>query len=317
MKYIIISLYFLFGLTQASWSVEKITLWPTILFLKAQDLCQFQDANGADRNELINQATQQLSHLIWLGADSQNALEIITTLDALVDKNRALARAGNGIDILLESSLKAYLDSASEGLNPENTRLQFVNQTSIDEFINALRENKRYDAFTSKDLVKVKGFVWGTYSYAPNCKGGLWVTIHVQLPKGESVSFQAQGKPELVMESIGLQMISHFQKTSFPTLIQMKDTFLVLVGAPGTSINKAPNPVIAEFACSMINARLPSLNEYDFLSILGNWSGGVSLGHDNWAISGNRVLAPDLRNPTPVRKHSDVNFVPVNFYCVK
>lgn len=27
----------------SAWAVEKLTLWPTIFFLRGQDLCQFQD----------------------------------------------------------------------------------------------------------------------------------------------------------------------------------------------------------------------------------------------------------------------------------
>jgi len=302
---------------QVAWGVEKITIWPTVLFIKAQDLCQYQDAYGQTRSESMQRASQQIAQLISSGVDSQSAATILMTMDDLVDKNRELATGGRGMDVLLESSLKAYIDADTMGLNPENTRLQFANQESIDQFLAAIRENKRLESFTSNDLLKVKGFVWGTYSYAPNCKGDLWVTVHVQLPKDESVSFQAQGKPELVMQSIAFQMVAHFQRTRFPTVIQMGDATLVLVGAPGTSVNKAPNPKIAENACRMIKARLPKVQEYEYLSILGNWNGGVSLGHSFWALADNGVLAPDLRNPSPVRKHAEVNYEELNFYCVK
>ena len=307
----------LFFFLNASWALEKITLWPTVLFIKAQDLCQYQDAYGQSRNESMLKASQQISQLISSGVDSQSAASILVAMDELVDKNRELATAGRAMDVLLESSLKAYIDSDTSGLNPENTRLQFANQESIDQFLNAIRANKRLEQFGSVDLLKVKGFIWGTYSYAPNCKGDLWVTVHIQLPKDESVSFQAQGKPEIVMQSIAFQMVTHFQRTRFPTVIQMGDDTLVLVGAPGTSINKAPNPKIAESACHMIKARLPKMKEYEFLSILGNWNGGVSLAHNIWALSDNAVLAPDLRNPTPIRRHADVNYEEVSFYCVK
>ncbi len=304
-------------IAHSSWGIEKISLWPTILFIKAQDLCQYQDAYGQSRSESMLKASQQISKLVSSGMDSQSAASILLTLDELVDKNREMATAGKGMDVLLESSLKAYIDADTIGLNPENTRLEFSNQGAIDQFLAALRDNKRLENFGSLELLKVKGFIWGTYSYAPNCKGDLWVTIHIQLPKDESVSFQAQGKPELVMQSISNQMVAHFQRTRFPTVIQLGDNTLVLVGAPGTSINKAPNPSIAENACAMIKARLPKMQEYDFLSILGDWNGGVSLGHRLWALAGNAVLAPDFRNPSPIRKHSDMNYAEVSFYCVK
>jgi len=156
-----------------------------------------------------------------------------------------------------------------------------------------------------------------TYSYAPTCKGDLLVTIHVVLPRGETVSFQAQGRPENVMALIAKKMVQHFQRTSFPTLVAMGDRFIVLVGAPGTSINIAPTPKIAEEACSAIKARLPTEKEYEFLSILGDWNGGISLDHKMWAMAGGHVMSPDTRNPSPVRHPEDVNYQEVNFFCVR
>jgi hypothetical protein len=50
---------------------------------------------------------------------------------------------------------------------------------------------------------------------------------------------------------------------------------------------------------------------------LGDWNGGVSLNHLFWALPDRQVLSPDTRNPTPVRSHAEVQFAPVNFYCVK
>ena len=265
----------------------------------------------------MQKASQQIAGLISSGMDTQAAASILITLDDLVDKNRAMATAGKGMDVLLESSLKAYIDADTIGINPENTRITFANQGAIDQFLIALGENKRLEHFNSLDLLKVRGFIWGTYSYAPNCKGDLWVTIHIQLPKDESVSFQAQGKPEMVMQLIANQMVTHFQRTRFPTVIQMGDTTLVLVGAPGSSINQAPNAEIARVACKMFNARLPTEEEYEYLSILGDWNGGVSLDHMFWALPDKKVLSPDTRNPSPVRTHAEIHYAEVNFYCVK
>jgi len=72
------------------------------------------------------------------------------------------------------------------------------------------------------------------------------------------------------MAAIALQMVRYFQRTSFPTLISIGEKFIVLVGAPGTSINTAPTPKVAEQACKAIKARLPTESEYDFLSILAH-----------------------------------------------
>ena len=300
-----------------AWAVEKLTLWPTVFFLRGQDLCQYQDAYGSSRNEMVNQAMGHLKGLISLGVNAPEAVYAIKKMDELVDKNRALATEGVGMDIMLEATLKASINSLSRNINPQNTRLEFANPGSASQIMEGVKNNQRFDTTNEAMLSKVKGFVWGTYSYAPGCRGDVLVTIHVVLPKGESVSFQDQGRPETVMRKLGLQMVRHFQKTSFPTMIIMGNRILVLVGAPGSSINQAPNPGIAREACKMVQARLPTEKEYEYLSILGDWNGGVSLGHLFWALPDQQVLSPDTRNPTPVRSHAEVQFATVNFYCVK
>lgn len=91
----------------------------------------------------------------------------------------------------------------------------------------------------------------------------------------------------------------------------------VLIGAPGSSVNQAPTPEIARVACKMFNARLPTVDEYEYLSILGDWNGGVSLDHQFWALADKKILSPDTRNPSPVRTHTEIHYAEVNFYCVK
>ena len=78
-------------------------------------------------------------------------------------------------------------------------------------------KGKRFDTPDLQQMSRVKGFAWGTYSFALNCLGDLLVTLHVVLPRGETVNFQAQGRPEQGMSGIAMQMVRHFQRTSLPT----------------------------------------------------------------------------------------------------
>ena len=302
---------------EPAFAIEKITLWPTIYFLRGQDLCQYQDAFGSSRNEQVTLAVNHLKELISLGVTAPEATHALQEIDGLIDKNKQMATEGDGMDITLEATLKASINAVSRNLNPQNTRLEFANPGTTQALIQSLKNKKRFE---SEDLVllsKVKGFLWGTYSYSPGCKGDVLVTIHAVLPKGESVSFQDQGKPENVMTKLALQIVRHFQKTSFPSMVMLEHKILVLIGAPGTSVNQAPTPSIAKTACKMFHARLPTLQEYEYLSILGDWNGGISLDHLFWALNDNEVLSPDTRNPSPVRKHAEVHYAEVNFYCVK
>jgi hypothetical protein len=315
--FITLMTFWLFQIPMTAWAVEKLTLWPTVFFLRGADLCQFQDAFGSSRNELVTQSMSHMKDLLGLGVSAVDAIYALEKIDALIDKNKEQAIAGSGMDIMLEGTLKASVNSLTRNFNPQNTRLEFANPGSIQQLIHGLKNNKRFDTEDAVLLSKVKGFVWGTYSYSPGCKGDLLVTLHVVLPKGESVSFQDQGKPETVMSKIALQMIRHFQKTSFPSIIMMENKVLVLIGAPGASVNQAPNPEIARVACKMFNSRLPTVDEYEYLSILGDWNGGVSLDHQFWALTDKKILSPDTRNPSPVRTHTEIHYAEVNFYCVK
>jgi hypothetical protein len=167
-----------------AFAVEKITLWPTVFFLRGQDLCQYQDAFGSSRNELVTQSMGHMKDLLMLGVSAVDAVYTLQKLDELIDKNKQMAIEGNGMDIMLEATLKAAINSVTRNFNPQNTRLEFANPGSTLELIRGLKNNKRFESEDTVLLSKVKGFVWGTYSYSPGCKGDLLVTLHVVLPKG-------------------------------------------------------------------------------------------------------------------------------------
>ena len=304
-------------LTGLAWGQNTYYLWPTVLFVKGQDLCQFEEAYGATRMEQINEMSSQIKDLMRMGASTPEGLEALLNLDALTDKNRAQAISGARMDITLEASLKAYLDRMYLGFDQKDIKLQFFNPGPLSELIKSLRDEQRQDNIDVQQLSVLSGIAWGTYAYGPSCRGDLLVTLHIELKNGTTVSFQAQDKPEKVMSSIAADIVRYFQRTTFPTVVMMGDTSLVLVGTAGQPINTAPNPQIAEKSCALLKARLPTVDEYEFLSIKGDWNNGVSLDHKVWALSNNRVLNPDTRNPTPVRSHPDVNFVTVYFYCVR
>ena len=72
-----------------TWAVEKITLWPTIFFLRGQDLCQYQDAFGSSRNELVTQSMGHMKDLLGLGVSAVDAVYALEKIDALIDKTKS------------------------------------------------------------------------------------------------------------------------------------------------------------------------------------------------------------------------------------
>jgi hypothetical protein len=238
-------------------------------------------------------------------------------IDALIDKNRRLASSGQAMDLTLEASLRAALDGLYREIKPKDRKLTFLNPTPLLDMLRELRSAQRQSTLNQQQLAKISGFAWGTYAYGPGCRGDLLVTLHIELGSGASHSFQAQGRPESVMTAVAAQMFKQAQRTVFPSVVNMGKKSLTLLGAPGSPIGMAPTPAVAEAACAASRGRLPLWDEYEFLSALGEWSGGVALDHSFWALADGHVLAPDLRNPSPVRHPEDVNSNEIYFYCVR
>ena len=307
----------LMGISGAVQANNQVALWPTIPFVRGQDICQFQDAYGQKRSQLTREMSDHIKAFLALGAEAHDAADILRTIDQLIDKNRLMVSAGHGMDVTLESSLKASIDGLYRQINPRQTNLIFFNPGSLLDVLRSLRDRKTQEQIDLKQLSKISGFAWGSYSYGAGCSGDLMVTVHVETNNGESVSFYAQGRPDWVMASIAEKIFTHYQRTRFPSVIGMGAKTLTLVGAPGSPIGIAPATEIAQSSCEMLKARLPTHQEYEFLSTLGEWNGGVSLGHRVWALSDGHLLAPDLRNPSPVRHPDEVNTDEVFYYCVR
>jgi hypothetical protein len=188
----------------------------------------------------------------------------------------------------------------------------------LNDLLRLMRDPQRQVTWDPKLMRALSGVAYGTYSYAPSCRGDLVVTMHVDLTCGHSYHFQAQGFPEQVMQNIGRQIFETFQQTQFPSKVKIGSHHLELVGAPGATIGRAPSPRSAELACKAIQARLPSAEEYEYLSNLGDWNGGVTCSRNKfWAMDGNKVMAPDLPNPSPVRPVSEFPGQVFSYYCVR
>lgn len=297
-------------------SVSQV--WPHIPFVRGKDLCQYHDAYGRTKSEQMTELTQTVRSLLREGVDSRNMVSLLNAMNDQIMQQRSIAGSSPGMDIMLAGTFKASLDRVYRDKSPQIRRFTFYNPTPLNELMKQLREPQKQVVWDPKLLRSLTGVAYGTYSYAPSCRGDLLVTLHVDLSCGNSYHFQAQGFPEQVMQSIALQVFDTFQKTQFPSKVKMGQKQLELVGAPGATIGKAPSPRSAEMACKAIQARLPTEEEYEYLSNLGDGNGGVTCARGKlWAMAGNMVMAPDLRNPSPVRTVSEFPGQEFSYYCVR
>jgi hypothetical protein len=269
MKFIALAALF-FGLPVWADHYSPIAVWQTVPFIKGQDLCQFQEAYGNTAQESQKKLSQQLVTLLHAGADPAQLIDLIHALDRHTQQNRERASAGKGMDVLLEGSLKAFLDAQYTQLQPRNRNITFFNPAPIFALARDVREEKRQGFLDASMLGKLNAMAWGTYSYAPSCKGDLVVTLHIQITSGRTYNYQAIGRPEQVMRAISGQLFTEFQHTQFPSNVQMGSRTLELVGAPGAPISHTSSAQSAERACKGIQARLPTAQEYEFMANLGD-----------------------------------------------
>jgi hypothetical protein len=296
---------------------SPITVWQTVPFIKGQDLCQFQDAYGSTGQENQKNLSGQLIQLLGAGADPVQLVDLINALDQHTQQNRERARAGKGMDVLLEGSLKAALDAHYTQLQPRQRNITFFNPAPLYALARDLRDEKRQGYLDASMLGKLNAMAWGTYSYAPTCRGDLLVTLHIQVTSGRTYNYQAMGRPEQVMRAISQQLFAEFQHTQFPSKVQIGTRTLELVGAPGMPISETRSAEAAERSCKGIRARLPTAEEYEFMANLGDWNQGIRTVGRVWALANKMVLAPDLPNPSPIRTESEVRAHEIYYYCVR
>ena len=297
---------------------QSVYIWPQIPFVRGKDLCQYHDAYGRTKSEQMAEITRSIRDLLREGADSRNLVALLNAMDGQVNQQRTVAGSSPGMDVMLSGTLKAYLDKVYRDRNPQIRKFVFFNTKPLNELLREMRSPQAQAAWDPKFIKSLSGVAYGTYSYAPSCKGNLLVTVHVDLSCGNTYHFQAQGFPEQVMQSIGLQIFETFHQTQFPSKLKIGNKQLELVGAPGTGVSVAPTPRSAEMACQAIKARLPTEDEYEYLSNLGDWNGGVTCSRNKlWAMANNMVMAPDLRNPSPVRSVAEFPGQVFSYYCVR
>ena len=295
-----------------------VNIWPQIPFVRGKDLCQYHDAYGRTKSDQMAEITRTVRDLLREGIDSRSMVGLLNVMDGQINQQRTIAGSSPGMDVMLAGTLKASLDRVYRDRNPQIRKFVFFNTAPLNELLRLMRAPQSQLAWDPKLLKSLSGVAYGTYSYAPSCKGDLLVTVHVDLSCGNTYHFQAQGFPEQVMQNIGVQIFETFQQTQFPSKLKIGNKQLELVGAPGSGVSVAPTPRSAEMACKAIQARLPTEDEYEYLSNVGDWNGGVTCSRNKlWAMENNMVMAPDLRNPSPVRSVAEFPGQVFSYYCVR
>lgn len=298
-------------------AVERVNIWPTIPFVRGADLCRYKDAYGQTRTDYMSKMVKLASELMKEGAKGKEALALLTTFNQMYDQNLALATQHQYMDVTLESTLKAYVSDYYRSLRPRVQKISFNQVNDVLSIVRAASQGQR-DGYLDANLVsKLDYIAYGTYAFAPNCAGDIQVTIHLVGRNGDQKSYLGQGQPSVVMSQIASKIFEEFQRTQFPSKVKVGKKILNLVGGMNGSVDRAPSVNIAKLACDTLDARLPNEFELEILNTYGDWSGGVSLNDQIWALPSGMVFAPMLRNPSPVRHTWEVNATEFLYYCVQ
>lgn len=295
----------------------RTDIWPTIPFIRGADLCRYKDAYGQTRSDYMAKMANLASDLMWNGAAGRESFSLLYGFNQLYDQNLALATQYHYLDITLESTLKAYISGYYRDLRPRTQKISFTHVNDIYSIIRAAQNGQRDGFLDPLLLTKLDYMAYGTYALAPNCNGDIQVTLHLIGRNGEVKSYLGQGQPSVVMSQIGSKMFVDFQRTQFPSKIKIGSKYVTLVGGMNGSVDVAASPAIAMQSCQTLNARLPDEFELETLNAYGDWSGGISLNQQYWALPSGKVFAPMLRNPSPVREVWEVNTSEYSYYCVQ
>lgn len=272
-----------------------VNVWPAIPFTRGVDLCRYKDAYSQTRSEYMSKMTGLASQLMWSGGSARESLSLLYGFNQLYDQNLTLAEQNGYLDITLESTFKSFISGYYRDLRPREQKI----------------------SFTSRAVDTLSYMAYGTYALGAECNGDIQVTLHLIGRQGDVKSYLGQGPPSVVMSRIAARIFEDFQRTQFPSRIKVGAKMLTLVGGMNGSVDVAASPLIASQSCETLNARLPDEFELEILNAYGDWSGGVSLNENYWALPAGKVFVPLLRNPSPVREVWEVNATEFSYYCVK
>jgi hypothetical protein len=299
--------------------LARVDIWPSIPFIRGADLCRYSDAYGQTRREYMREMTSMATELMRYGAYGSEALEMLASFNALYDRNLAIATQAKYLDVTLETSLKAYIDQYYRQIRPREKKISFTHMNHIADIVTAINNNQRIGHLNNRALNELDYVAYGSYTLAPNCRGNIQVTLTLVGRDGTTKNYIGTGRAEIVMSQIASQIFEDFQRTQFPSVLNIGGKTMTLVGGLNGEVDETSSPRYAQRICESLGARLPDGFEYEIIDSYGSWSGGISISdsHRAWAMSDNRVFHPDLRNPTPVRSVSQVNDRVFKYICIK
>jgi hypothetical protein len=319
MRFIALALGLLSYANLAVSSNDATHIWPSIPFVRGADLCAYHQAYSQTRMQYMREMTSMAQSLMRSGAYGSEALEMLLTFDAMYDKNLSLATRHQYLDVTLENTLRGYLDQYYRDLKPREKKIIFTHTSSIAQIIAAARSGQRVGNLPANAFAYLDFIAYGSYAFAPDCKGDIQVTLTLVGKGGQTETFIGHGRPAIVMGQIASKIFERFQRTRFPSRLKIGTRVVTLVGGFNGSVDKVTHLETARMACETQEARLPTASELLMIDAYGDWSGGVGVGRVPWIVQNSSqsdvlIYHPSLRR---VVKTWEINEKEYNYYCIK
>ena len=304
-----------------AWAESETVLWPSVPFFRGQDACQHQYQEAAQDKEESDRIREMTIHLNMLFKEKQaspDEVKLMRKIITLFPRHKGLRGDRESMGQRLETHLKTSLRLTHRKLMSVDPKLRFQSTSALKAILAKLDDTEISSELKAAD-VGLSGFAWGIYSRMPDCHQEIAVTIYIEVTGAESLRFGWEGPPETVMTTIAEQMTGHFQHTHFPSRVRIGQAYLTILNTPSTPVDgrHADRPEAAQEYCTSMQARLPLQSEYEYLSQLGDWRGGVTLFDGLWALANNEVFDPEGRQSMRQLGSDRGNGHSVFFYCVR
>lgn len=318
------SFLFTFIITIVSTAYASSGIWPNIPFTEGADFCNLSEDLNKNRTDSRREYIYDTLPLMYYGASTYEAYQLIYSFEKLYEHNRNLAQ--QKLQVSLEALLKTELSRYYNFHQPRERKLIFRNSVAIQNLI--AEANSRYNknsnsAPSANPLPRIPDIDYmamGTFSMAASCDGKIEVTLDlIHLSSGEIISFYAYGTALQAVNQIAGQIFDAFQKTKFPSKIHNTDgSSLTILGTPNGRLTDKTDWKTAQRACSSLKGRLPTTQEVKDIALFGDYAGGITLQkHGNYCLHGeNNVYVSDFVGQEE-QSFNLINDKTAFFFCVK
>ncbi len=319
------TIFILFNLTTKKLFADSIVkIWPHIPFVAGANLCSTVKELNTNRVDTRKSYIFETISLMRSGALPLEALTILSQFDSYY--NQHIYESEAKLKISLESLLKSEVQKLFNYYNPVKQKFEFNNSTAaiklqsrLVDYFNPSTNPRKIDEDKLPVHEIVDYIASGTFGFTSDCTNNIYISLELlELETGKIISFSASGTITSAIRNLAEIIFHNFQKPSFPSTIKIDgDKKIKILGTPNGRFTDKVDWTTANRACHTLKGRLPTSQEVKDISLLGSYSGGLTLiKHGNYSLDGeNNVYISDFEG----QEEQNFNYISEKkayFFCV-